>query len=146
MPSLTTHNGSGYVPAKRVELNVNGSWASAKRVEQNIDGVWTVVWNARTVSITILKYETIRVRGPTSNTYTDRLTFGVSVSDSATPSSYQWSGAADGQASTVTFTGTAYQDDGFSQQVTGDIAVEVVVEGLTYSATRTFQYTVGDAV
>lgn len=100
--------------------------------------------SARTVSIGTA-YRFIGQGGRFGFGY-DQITFRIITSDGAVPTSYSWSGAVGGTASTTIFVGPSYTQDGFTSQNGDTVYCTVVINGQSYSREVFFTYTVGDAI
>lgn len=91
---------------------------------------------ARSISIA----GNVRSQRQFGDTWYDTGTFSVSVSDGATPTSYQWGGDLFGTGATSTFSGPSYNINNMTMTQSGYATVSVVIAGQTYTAERWFSY------
>lgn len=102
--------------------------------------------SARTVSIYIVSSQTVTSGSGSLRQAFNRIVFGVTVSDGATPGSYLWYGDVNSQSAQVTFEGPRYQVTGFTRQVNATAYVNVDIGGRTFTASYPFTYTAGNDV
>lgn len=82
----------------------------------------------------------VRPQRQFGNTWYDTGIFSVSVSDGATPTSYQWGGDLFGTGATSTFSGPSYNINNMTMTQSGYATVSVVIAGQTYTAEQWFSY------
>ncbi|WP_292047006.1 MULTISPECIES: hypothetical protein [unclassified Brevundimonas] len=146
-------SGSISIDQIKAELGITGELSLLDQRVRNLAGIQSGsltlpndFWgkSARNVSIAYT-YRFMTVGGRFGQGY-DQLTFRIVTNDGSVPTSYSWSGAVGGTASTAVFRGPTYQQDGYTSNVQDTAYCTVVIAGQSYVRELSFTYTMGDAI